>query len=253
LRGREEHEVIDPAEIGILESEMALSARSGRTAVRRLLQELGYTLDEEEFERVYTRFKDVARKKPSVDVRDLVAIVTGETSVFLPETYELVNVQVTCGTNALPMAAVCLSCQGGEPLWATSHGNGPVDAVYKAIDKLVGESVKLTEFVVEAMTEGVEAVGKVTVRLRGEVPGNGGRSEWRTFIGRGADTDIIVASAKAYLFALNRFLAAKQSAQRREVVTQEVKRSLAEMYAEHGAIPPGDFMGWSVLREDSLV
>jgi len=254
LRGRTEAEIIDPAEIGVVEAQEEFSLLTGREGMRRRLRELGFSLDDDEFERVYSRFRAVARKKPDLEIRDLEAIVSGETTVFMEETYELEAIQVTSGTNALPVAAVCLQGPEEGPVWATSHGNGPVDAAYKAIDEIVDLPNELIEFAVQAMTEGVDALGKVTVRIQGEVPvGDTGKVEKRVFLGRGADTDIIVASAKAYLFALNRLLAAQQASRRLQAVAEEVRQALEEMRARYGTAHTGDFMGWRALREEDLI
>jgi len=254
LRGRTDAEIIDPADIGILKAESGLPLLTGRKGLRRRLSELGYSLDEDEFERIYSRFRAIAKKKPDLEIRDLEAIVSGETSVFMEEIYELEEVQVTSGTNALPIAAVCLQGTEDEPVWATSHGNGPVDATFKAIDSIVHMPNELLEFSIQAMTEGVDALGKVTVRIQGEVPvGDTGQVEKAVFLGRGADTDIIVASAKAYLFALNRLLAAQQARRRRHDITEEVRQTLAEMRARYGTAHTGDFMGWSALRDEDLI
>jgi 2-isopropylmalate synthase len=218
------------------------------------LRELGFSLDNEEFEQVYSRFRAVAKKKPDLETRDLEAIVSGETGVFMEEIYELVEVQITCGTCALPTAAVCLQGPGEEPVWATSYGNGPVDAAFRAIDSIVQVPNELLEFSVQAMTEGVDALGKVAVRIQGEVElGDTGQVEQRVFLGRGADTDILVASAKAYTFALNRLLAAQKASQRREAMTEEVRKALEEMRATYGTAHTGDFMGWSAMRDEELI
>jgi 2-isopropylmalate synthase len=254
LRGRTEAEIIDPTEIGILETRDGVPLLTGRQGLRHRLQELGFSLDDNEFERVYSRFRAVAKKKPDLEIRDLEAIVSGETSVFMEETFELRDVQVTCGTNALPIAAVCLQGPGEEEQWATSSGNGPVDAAFRAIDSLVKVPNELLEFSVQAMTEGVDALGKVAVRIQGEVPlGETGQMEKRVFLGRGADTDIFVASTKAYLFALNRLLAAQRASSRRQAMTEEVRKAVEEMHARYGTAHTGDFMGWSALREEDLI
>jgi 2-isopropylmalate synthase len=254
LRGRTDAEIIDPADIGILESEYGAPLLTGREGVRRILSELGYTLDDAEFARVYERFRAVVKKKPAPGLRDLEAIVSGETSVFVEEVYELEDVQITCGTSAPPLAAVCLRGPEGEAEWATSQGNGPVDAAFKAVDSIVDVPNELLEFSVQAMTGGVDALGKVTVRIQGEVPiGDTGQTERRVFLGRGADTDIIVASVKAYLFALNRQLAAQRASRQRQAVTEEVRQAVEEMRARYGTAHTKDFMGWSILREEKLV
>jgi 2-isopropylmalate synthase len=253
LRGQTEAEIIDPADVGIIETKRPIPLLTGREGLRRQLQELGYGLDNAEFDQVYRQFRSLAKKKPDLEIRDLEAIVSGETRVFLEETYELLEVQVTCGTNALPIAAVRVQGPEEGPLWATCHGNGPVDAAFKAVDSIVGLPNELLEFSVQAMTEGVEALGKVAVRIRGEVPfGDTGQVQQRVFLGRGADTDIIVASVKAYLFALNRLLAAQQASRRRQAITEEVQRAVEEMHARYGTAHTGDFMGWSALRDEDL-
>jgi len=254
LRGRTEAEIIDPNDLGVLTTKAEAPLLTGREGLRRHLEELGYSLDPDEFERVYSHFRALAQKKPDLDVRDLEAIVSGETMVFMEETYELRDVQVTCGTNALPVAAVCLQGPEGEPEWATSYGNGPVDAAFKAVDAILGLPNELLEFSVQAMTEGVDALGKVAVRIQGEVPSSAqGQTEQRIFLGRGADTDIIVASVKAYLFALNRLLAARQASRRRAAIAREVQEALAEMHARYGTAHTGDFMGWSTMRDEGLI
>jgi 2-isopropylmalate synthase len=254
LRGRTEDEIIDPADIGILETKDAIPLLTGREGLRRRLEQLGFSVSAAEFERVYARFRAVATKKPDLELRDLEAIVLGETSMFMEETYELEEVQVTCGTNALPVAAVRLRGPEGEAVWSTSYGNGPVDAAFKAINGIVNVPNELLEFSVQAMTEGVDAVGRVAVRIRGEVPlGDTGQVEKRVFVGRGADTDIIVASVKAYLFALNRLLAARRASGRRQAMTEEVRKALEEMHARFGTAHTGDFWGWSALRDEDLI
>jgi 2-isopropylmalate synthase len=254
LRGRSEDEQIDPAEIGILETKDSVPLLTGREGLRRRLAQLGFSLDDHEFERVYDRFRSVAKKKPELEIRDLEAIVSGETVVFMKETYKLEQVQVTCGTNALPVAAVLLEGLEGDPVWATRHGNGPVDAAFKAIDSVVQVPNELLEFSVQAMTQGVDALGKVSVRIQGDVPlGDTGEVEKRVFLGRGADTDIVVASAKAYLFALNRLLAARLASKRRQAMTEEVRKLLEDIHARYGTAHTGDFMGWSALRGEDLI
>jgi 2-isopropylmalate synthase len=251
LRGQTDAEILDPADVGFLGTEARAPLLTGREGLRRRLHEMGYELNDGEFARVYDRFRTVARKKPNLELRDLEAIVSGETGVFMEATYELLEVQITCGTNALPVAAVRMRGVGGDTLWATSHGNGPVDAAFKAIDSIVQVPNELLEFSVQAMTEGVDAVGKVAVRIQGDVPlGDTGQIETRVFLGRGADTDILVASAKAYVFAL---LAAQQAAGRRQAVTDEVRKALEEMHARYGTAHVGDFWGWSAMRDEDLI
>jgi 2-isopropylmalate synthase len=243
LRGRTDAEVLNPADIGILEAENAAPLLTGREGLRRRLNELGFG-----------RFRTIASKKARLEIGDLEAIVSGETTMFVQETFHLEDAQVTCGVNAVPVAAVRLQGPEAEALWGTSHGNGPVDAVFKAIDSVVQVPNTLLEYAVQAMTEGVDAVGKVTVRIEGEVPtADVGQMEKRAFLGRGADTDIIVASAKAYLFALNRLLAAQQASRRRYAMTEDVRHELETMRARYGTGHASDFEGWSALRDEELI
>ncbi|MFC2015508.1 2-isopropylmalate synthase [Chloroflexota bacterium] len=254
LRGRTDAESIDPREIGFLEGQDGIPLLTGREGLRRRLGQLGYSLDEHEFERVYERFRQVSKKKPDMDIRDLEAIVSGETAVYLEETYRLEDVQITCGSSAEPVAAVALRGPDDETVWATSRGNGPVDAAFQAIDSIVNTPNELLEFSVQAMTEGVDALGKVTVRIQGEVPlGDTGEVKQREFLGRGADTDILVASTQAYLFALNRLLSAQQASRRQNGITEVVRKTLEEMHATYGTAHTGDFMGWRALRDEELI
>ena len=127
--------------------------------------------------------------------------------------------------------------------------------VYReTIDSIVGEEIKLLEYTVQAITEGMDALGKVTTRIQAEIPTNGGdKTIIRQFMGRGADTDILTASAKAYLFAINRMLAAKQHARsRREAAEEDLQRSLDEMHATHGSAHVNDYWGIGVMREEDL-
>ncbi|HSJ57059.1 MAG TPA: 2-isopropylmalate synthase [Anaerolineae bacterium] len=254
LRGRTEDEVVDPSDMGILDTRTGAPLLTGREGLRRRLSQLGFGLDDDEFERVYGRFREIAKKKPDLELRDLEAIVSGETTVYIKETYRLHDVQVMCGSNAQPVAAVCLVGPEQEEVWATRHGNGPVDAAFKAIDSVLGVENELVEFSIQAMTGGLDAVGRVLVRIRAEVPlGDTGRVQQREFLGRGADTDVIVASAKAYVFALNRLLAARRTSRGRLAATSEqVQKALDEMHARYGSAHTGDFMGWSAMRDEDL-
>jgi 2-isopropylmalate synthase len=214
LKERRTYEIIDPHEIGIPDSEIILSARSGRAGLRHRLAELGHTLDDAQFEKVYERFLEVADKKKTVDVRDLEAIVADEVHVYFDQTYVLEQVQVTCGDHSIPTATVQLRGPEGHIYCDADHGSGPVDAVYRAINRVVGEQNELIEFSIQAVTEGIDAVGRVTIRIRADEPVEENGVERRVFSGHGAHTDIVVASAKAYVFALNRLIAARQEAQR---------------------------------------
>jgi 2-isopropylmalate synthase len=212
LKERTTYEIINPRDVGVPDSEIILSARSGRAGLRHRLAELGYTLDEEQFEKVYQRFLSVADKKKTVDTRDLEAIVADEVQTFFEETYHLEHVQVSCGNHSIPTATVRIRGPDGQVRCDADHGTGPVDAVYRAINRVVGEPNELIEFSVQAVTEGINAVGRVTIRIQADQPVNGARRQ--VFSGHGADNDIVMASAKAYMFALNRLIATRREAEK---------------------------------------
>jgi 2-isopropylmalate synthase len=212
LKERTTYEIIDPRDVGVPDSEIILSARSGRAGLRHRLAELGYTLDEPQFEKAYERFLEVADKKKTVDTRDLEAIVADEVQVFFEEAYHLEQVQVSCGDHNIPTATVQIRGPDEQIYCDADHGTGPVDAVYRAINRVIGEPNELIEFSIQAVTEGIDAVGRVTIRIQADDPVKENGVERRVFSGRASDTDIVVASAKAYMFALNRLIAARREA-----------------------------------------
>lgn len=210
LKERTTYEIINPHDVGVPDSEIILSARSGRHGLRHRLNELGYELDADKFEKVYLRFLEVADKKKTIETKDLEAIVSDEAEMFFQETYHLEQVQVSCGDHSIPTATVRIKGPDGVVYCDADHGTGPVDAVYRAINRVIGEPNELIEFSVQAITEGIDAVGRVTIRIQADKPVN---SHARTvFSGHGSDNDIIVASAKAYMFALNRLIAMRRDA-----------------------------------------
>jgi len=196
------YEIIDPRIVGIPSSSLVLGKLSGRHAFKERLAELGYSLSEEDFNRAFATFKELAEKKKEVTDKDIESLVA-EQQRTVSETYHLDRVQVSCGDRGIPTAAVRLIDPDGKVLADAALGTGPVDAVYKAINRIVGLPNTLTEFTVKSVTEGIDAIGEVLIRIE---------SDGVTYTGRGADTDIIVASAKAYTNALNRLLAAKRTA-----------------------------------------
>ena len=193
-------EIMDPQSVGVLSRELPLGRQSGRRGLQYRLKEIGYEVKDEELTRLYDVFKDLADKKGTVTNRDLEALMGDERRTNVEEVYKLDHIQVTCGNPAIPTATVRLIDPQGEAHVDTAIGTGPVDAVYQVISKVVGVPNKLVEFRVEAVTEGLDALGEVTLKIR---------HDGETYTGRGAHTDIIVASAKAYLHALNRLLAVK--------------------------------------------
>jgi len=202
LKDRATYEIMDPRDIGLTGTTLTLGKLSGRHAFKARLEELGYTLSDEEFARAFTAFKELADKKKEIGDRDIEALIAEEMRTY-SETYHLEHVQVSCGDHLVPTASVKLVGPDGRVMADAALGTGPVDAIYKAINRLVGVPNNLIEFSVKSVTAGIDAMGEVTIRIE-----SGGR----TYTGRGAATDIIVASAKAYMNALNRLLSAMQKA-----------------------------------------
>jgi 2-isopropylmalate synthase len=201
LKDRSTYEIMDAQAIGLVDSKLVLGKHSGRHAFRDHLAQLGYELSPEDLGRAFLRFKELADKKKEVTDRDLEAIIADE--VRSPaDIFHLDHVQVSCGDHNIPTATVRIVTPDGSVLEDAALGTGPVDAVYKAINRVVNVENKLTEFSVQSVTAGIDAIGEVTIRIEGD---------GRTFAGRGAATDIIVASAKAYMHALNKLLAARKA------------------------------------------
>jgi 2-isopropylmalate synthase len=193
-------EIMDPKSVGVPASSLVLGKTSGRHAFKERLAELGYSLSEQDFNRAFAAFKELADKKKDVTDKDIESIVAEEQRT-VSEFYHLDRIQVTCGDRGIPTAAVRLIGPDGEAIADAALGTGPVDAVYKAINRIVGVPNTLTEFTVKSVTEGIDAIGEVLIRIE---------SDGTTYTGRGADTDVVVASAKAYMNALNRLLTAKK-------------------------------------------
>jgi 2-isopropylmalate synthase len=186
-----------PESVGVSEHQIVLTSRSGRHALKSRLEELGYMVTEEELEHTYASFCELADKKKEVFDEDLHALM-GDERGHAGETYHLTYVHAVTGNKTIPTATVIVEKEG-ETVKEAACGDGPVDACYKAIDRAIGVSPKLKDYSLKAVTSGKEALGEVSVLLEdGE----------RTFFGRGASTDIIEASAKAYLRAVNRLIAA---------------------------------------------
>jgi 2-isopropylmalate synthase len=195
------YEIMDPKSVGIPSSSLVLGKLSGRHAFKERLAELGYILDEESFKNAFQAFKELADKKREVTDRDIESVIAEELRT-ISEVYHLDQVGVSCGNNNIPTATVRLIGPDGKAVADADLGTGPVDAIYKAINRIVKVPNKLTEFTVKSVTEGIDAIGEVLIKIE---------SDGVSYTGRGADTDIIVASAKAYMNALNRLLAAKKA------------------------------------------
>jgi 2-isopropylmalate synthase len=196
LKNRLTYEIIDARTIGLTDNRISLGKLSGRSAVRARLEELGYTLQGDDLDDAFARFKELADRKREITDRDLEAIVSDHTQQ-LEACYQLIGVQVSCGTNLQPTATVTLSSVNGEQRTVASIGTGPVDAVCQALNQLVQVPNELVEFSVKSVTEGIDAMGEVTIRLR---------HEGRLYSGHAADTDVVVAAAQAFVNALNRLV-----------------------------------------------
>jgi len=197
------YEIMEPRSVGIPASSLVLGKLSGRHAFKERLAELGYVLDEESLSHAFQSFKELADKKREVTDRDIESLIAEELRT-VTEVYHLDHVEVTCGDHSIPTATVRLIAPDGQPMADAALGTGPVDAIYEAINRIVKVPNELIEFTVKSVTEGIDAIGEVLIRIR---------SDGVTYTGRGADTDIIVASAKAYMNALNRLLAVKKARQ----------------------------------------
>ena len=214
LKHHTTYEIMQPEMIGLTQSSLVLGKHSGRHALRVRLGELGHELSTEELDRAFERFKELADKKKTIADADLEALVADQ--IYQPrEIYALDGLQVACGTMGMPTATVRLRGPDGVLKVQASTGTGPVDAAYKAIDGIIQAPNSLEEFSIRAITEGIDAIGEVTVRLESKdealaprESAQNGRKKSRSFGGHGADTDIIVASAKAYLSAINKLLVA---------------------------------------------
>lgn len=193
LKERTTYEIMRPEDIGIPSSKIVLGKHSGRHAFKKRLEELGFALNDEELNRAFERFKKLADQKKYIFNEDIEALVSDEV-LRIAEVYQLVDLEVSSGTSKKPTAKVQMKING-ETKEITVSGDGPVDSVYKAITELTGSKAELNKFEIKAITGGTDALGEVTVILE-----EGGH----TVRGHGSDTDIIVASAKAYINALNK-------------------------------------------------
>ncbi|MGI8609310.1 MAG: 2-isopropylmalate synthase [Candidatus Dormibacteria bacterium] len=188
-------EIIDAGDVGA-EQKIVLGKLSGRHAFKVRIAEMGFELGDEEFKRAFARFKKLADQKKEITDRDLEAIVADEARMST-ETFKLEHLQVSSGTGMKPTASVRIAIEGGDVVESAALGDGPVDAAYRAINNVVRLECELKEFRVQEVTAGIAALGEVNVRVR--------RGP-HVASGHGADTDILVAAARAYLNALNKLV-----------------------------------------------
>jgi 2-isopropylmalate synthase len=193
LKEKQTYEIMTPESVGIPKSSLVLGKLSGRHAFKERLKELGFLLTEKDFETAFTRFKELADKKREIYDEDIESIVAEEI-IRMPDRFKLVYLNVIAGNMTVPTATVKMEVDG-EVIQEAGFGDGPVDAIFKTVKKITRTRSKLLHFAINAITGGTEAQGEVTVRLE---------EKGRTAIGQGADTDVIVASAKAYINALNK-------------------------------------------------
>ncbi|MBT67603.1 MAG: 2-isopropylmalate synthase [Synechococcus sp. NP17] len=197
LKNRLTYEIVDARTVGLTDNRISLGKLSGRSAVRARLEELGYDLSREDLDDAFARFKDLADRKREITDRDLESIVSVQ--VQQPDAcYQLKLVQVSCGSSLRPTATVTLADENGHEQTSAAIGTGPVDAVCRALNQLAGVPNELVEFSVKSVTEGIDAMGDVTIRLR---------RDGQLYSGHSADTDVVVAAAEAFVNALNRLVA----------------------------------------------
>jgi 2-isopropylmalate synthase len=210
LKHQATYEIMRPESVGVTQTRLVLGKHSGRAALGARLAEIGYSFDDAALDRIFIRFKALADRRKSVADADIEALVHDDAKPQ-DELFAIEALQVGCGTTGMPTATVRLRGPDGRTHVHASVGTGPIDAVYKAIDVLVNAPAELLEFSVRSVTEGIDALGEVTVRVQAlsGLETQNAQHEAKAalvFHGNAADTDIIVASANAYLKALNRML-----------------------------------------------
>ncbi|MFA6448034.1 MAG: 2-isopropylmalate synthase [bacterium] len=194
LKDKRTYEIMDAETIGLTANTLVLGKHSGRHAFNDKLRELGFELDRNDLNKAFFRFKELCDKKKEVSDWDIRSIIEDEI-ISIPETYHLESVNVMCGGRVKATAMIEMS-YGDKLIEESAIGVGPVDAVYQCIRKITGENIQLIDFSVKSVTGGIDALGEVTVRIAGP--------KGATISGRGAALDIVEASAKAYITAINK-------------------------------------------------
>lgn len=209
LKNNKTYEIMNPEDIGLLSTQIPLGPRSGKHALKSRLEQLGFqNVSNEALEEIYTKFIVLADKKKRVDDRDLVSLATDKALASeLVSIFDLVHVQVTCGSSGLPTASVMIRDQRDKTnlLKGAELGTGPVDAVCKCIRKLTKAECTLIEFSIKSVTEGIDSLGEVSIRIQDD-------KTKAIYSGHAANTDILLASALAYLNAINRYFEKRESA-----------------------------------------
>ncbi len=196
LKKKTTYEIMRPEDVGFGETKLVLGKHSGRHAFRARLEKLGYVLSEKDLGKAFLRFKNLADKKKEIFDEDLATIVEDEIGSAAPEVYKLISFQALSGNEITPHATVRLK-KKTKVLSGSSKGDGPVDACYKAVEKITGIKGKLIDYQLRAVTRGKDALGEVSIRFA---------SKGKEVSGRGASTDIIEASLKAYVSAINKLV-----------------------------------------------
>lgn len=201
LKERSTFEIMKPTSIGIKESKLVLGKHSGRHAFRKRLEELNYKLTDSALDRAFERFKDLADKKKEIFDEDLDAIAREDMGEPDRPVWELVGAQTLSGSKLTPTATVSMRRDGSDPILESATGDGPVDALFKAIEKVTNIHGKLLWYDIRSVSVGKDAIGEATARVE---------IDKEVFLGKGASTDIIEASAKAWVSALNRHASAER-------------------------------------------
>lgn len=201
LAKRETYEIMKAEDVGVERNRLVLGKHSGRAALIARMNELGFKLTQNELDKTFERFKILADKKKEIFDEDLEALVVNEISEATAE-WKVESVEVTAGTGKKPKAEIALRDSAGKIFKQKSGGTGPIDAAYSAVNKIVGEKVKLLEFRMDAVSEGIDAQATVAVKVE--------TAAGRIYSGKGSHTDIVVASVKSYLNALNKIIAGKE-------------------------------------------
>ena len=196
LKSRDTYEIMNPQDVGVPETSLVLGKHSGRHALAARVKSLGYTLDSKSLDQVYEKFKVLADKKKVIFDDDIIALIEEDTASE-KEVLSLVYQSATSGTGTIPTSTVKIidNASKGEAIQEAACGVGPVDATYRAIDKITKMDIKLTDFSLKAVSSGVDALGEVFLKAS---------YKGKTFSGKGTSTDIVEASAKAYMQAINK-------------------------------------------------
>ncbi|MBQ1290659.1 MAG: 2-isopropylmalate synthase, partial [Lachnospiraceae bacterium] len=200
LKNKQTYEIMTPESIGITEKNLVLGKHSGRAALKARIEELGYEISEDELSVAFEKFKNIADKKKEVYDSDIEAIVTKET-IQVPETYQLVRFVSNSGNTITATTIVCLRING-EEIEEVGVGDGPIDAAFDAMGKIVGRKLVLEDYKLQSVTEGEDALGDATVVLRDPSY----RKKTMKTKGRGLSTDVIESSLTAYINALNKLI-----------------------------------------------